>query len=59
MSLAVCTVGLCGNEMARGAFVHTLYSFSLLGTGSSRSLRAGFTLPCNGQWGATGHYMGA
>eukprot|EP00957_Ditylum_brightwellii_P172715 13147969-Ditylum_brightwellii.AAC.1 len=33
MSLAVCTAGLCGNEMTRGAFVHALYSFSLLGTG--------------------------
>jgi hypothetical protein len=33
MSLAVCTAGLCGNETTRGAFVHALYSFSLLGTG--------------------------
>ena len=33
MSLAVCTAGLCENEMTKEAFVHTLYSFSLLGTG--------------------------
>mmetsp|Transcript_25885 Transcript_25885/g.32974 ORF Transcript_25885/g.32974 Transcript_25885/m.32974 type:complete len:94 (+) Transcript_25885:48-329(+) len=33
MSPVVCTAGLCGNETVRGAFVHALYSFSLLGTG--------------------------
>mmetsp|Transcript_22580 Transcript_22580/g.33260 ORF Transcript_22580/g.33260 Transcript_22580/m.33260 type:complete len:119 (-) Transcript_22580:441-797(-) len=59
MSLAVCTAGLCGNETASGVFVHALYSFSLLGTGSSRSLHTGFTSSCDGRWGATGHYMGA
>jgi len=35
MSLAVCTAGLCGNETTGGAFVHAIYSFSLLGTGVS------------------------
>eukprot|EP00957_Ditylum_brightwellii_P033310 2523810-Ditylum_brightwellii.AAC.1 len=45
--------------MARGVFVHVLYNFSLLGTGPSGSLHAGFTLSCGRQWGATGHYMGA
>eukprot|EP00957_Ditylum_brightwellii_P005007 381860-Ditylum_brightwellii.AAC.1 len=33
MSLAFCTAGFYGNETVRGAFVHPLYSFSLLETG--------------------------
>ena len=31
--LAICTAGLCGNDTARGAFVHALANFSLLGSG--------------------------
>eukprot|EP00957_Ditylum_brightwellii_P127056 9686103-Ditylum_brightwellii.AAC.1 len=45
--------------MARGVFICALYSFSLLGTGSSHLLHAGFTLSYDRQWGDTGHYMGA
>ena len=31
--LAICTAGLCGNEIARGAFIHALLNFTLLGSG--------------------------
>jgi len=31
--LAICTSGLCGNDTARGAFIHALNNFTLLDTG--------------------------
>jgi len=37
--LAICTAGHCGNETARGAFVHALYTFTRLGTGRLLDIR--------------------
>ncbi len=37
--LAICTAGMCGNDVARGAFVRALAKFSMLGSGKLLEFR--------------------
>ena len=39
LQLAICTAGMCGNEVARGAFVRALAKFSMLGSGKLLEFR--------------------